>query len=171
MSEVTNKNMLNPTGFTFTIDRIPSINFFVQSVTLPGITLEEAIQPTPLKLSPQPGDRITYSELEVRFKVAEDLSNYIAVYSWITGLGFPESFEQYKQLADNDANLLIGSGIRSDCTLTINTSSRNPAYRVTIQDAFPISLTPIELNTVDAGIEYVDATVSFRFELYKFFSL
>lgn len=171
VQEIVNKNMLNPTGFTFNIKRIPSLNFMVQAVSLPGITLGDTFQPTPFKLTPIPGDHIAYSELDVRFKVTEDLANYIAVYSWIKGLGFPNNFEEYKALALNDANFQIGEGLVSDCTLLINTSSRNPSFRVEIADAFPVSLTPLEMNTIDTNIDYVEATVSFRFRDYRFIAI
>lgn len=171
MSEISNKNMLNPTGFTFNISRIPSIEFFVQSISLPGITLGSVDQPTAFKQSPIPGDSISYSELEVTFKISENLDNYIAIFSWITGLGFPDNFDQYRELALKDRDGRFGKGIRSDCTLTVNTSSRNPAFRVEIKDAFPTALTPLDMSTSDASIEYPDATVSFRFENYTFVAL
>jgi hypothetical protein len=165
-TEISNKNMLSPVGFTFTINRLTSMNFFVQSVTLPGITLGSMEQPTPFRALPIPGDRIQYSELDVAFKIDEDMTNYRAIFDWITALGFPDDFNQYKDLVDQPS--FGGGGLYSDGNLMILSSAMNPNIRIDITDMFPISLTPIEMNTRDTSIEYLEATVSFRFTNYKF---
>ena len=167
--EISNKNMLSPVGFRFTINRLPEMNFFVQSVTLPGITIGSAEQPTPIRSVPIPGDRVTYSELDVSFKIDEDMINYISVFKWIRGLGFPDDTDQYKEL--DESSPLMGEGIYSDGNLIVLSSAMNPNIRIDIFDMFPISLTPIEMNTRDTSIEYLEATVSFRFLNYDFVRL
>ena len=169
MTDITNKNMLSPVGFQFNIGRMPTMNFFVQSVTLPGITLSSLDQQTPLRSVPTPGDRIEYSELEVIFKVDEDMKNYIEVFDWIRALGFPDSTDQYKELEEQPS--FSGGGIYSDATLTILSSAMNPNIRIDIRDLFPISLTPIEMSAVNPDIEYIEATASFRFLNYSFLKL
>lgn len=166
MSEVINKNMLSPIGFQFSIQRLPTMNFFVQSVTLPGIAASTIDQPSPLKTIPIPGDKIEYSELEVVFKIDEDMRNYIEVFEWIRALGFPDTNQQYKELADQPS--YTGGGIYSDASLTILTSAMNPNVRIEIQDLFPISLTPIEMSAVNPDIDYIEATAAFRFLGYSF---
>ena len=169
MTDITNKNMLSPVGFQFNISRMPTMNFFVQSVTLPGITLSSLDQQTPLRLVPTPGDKIEYSELEVIFKVDEDMKNYIEVFEWIRALGFPDSTDQYKELEDQPS--FSGGGIYSDATLTILSSAMNPNIRIEIQDLFPVSLTPIEMSAINPDIEYIESTASFRFLNYSFLKL
>jgi hypothetical protein len=161
-----NKNMLSPVGFNFNILRAPDLNFFVQSIVLPGINMTAFEQPTPFKVIPRPGDHITYSELSLTFKVNEDLSNYIAMFNWITGLGFPDEFEQYAELANKPT--YSGEALYSDGNIMILSSSMNPYVRIDIQDMFPVSLTDISLDTRDTAIEYIEATVSFRFKNYTF---
>jgi len=169
MSEITNKNMLSPLGFQFVIQRLSNVNFFVQSVTLPGITASTIDQPSPLRSIPTPGDKIEYSELEVVFKIDEDMNNYIEVFEWIRALGFPDSNQQYKDLADQPA--YTGGGIYSDATLTILSSAMNPNIRIEVQDLFPVSLTPIEMSAINTDVEYLEATASFRFLGYTFTKL
>lgn len=166
MSEVLNKNMLSPIGFQFSIQRLPTMNFFVQSVTLPGITASTIDQVTPLRSIPTPGDKIEYSELEVIFKIDEDMRNYIEVFEWIRALGFPDTFDQYKELDDQPS--FAGGGIYSDASLTILSSAMNPNVRIEIQDLFPISLTPIEMSATNSDVEYIEATATFRFLGYSF---
>lgn len=169
MSEVINKNMLSPVGFQFGIQRLPTMNFFVQSVTLPGITLSTLDQITPLRSLPTPGDKIEYSEMDVVFKIDEDLKNYIEVFEWIRALGFPDSTDQYKELAEQPS--FTGGGIYSDATLTILSSAMNPNIRIEITDLFPVSLSPIEMTAINADVEYIEATASFRFLNYSFVKL
>lgn len=169
MAEITNKNMLSPVGFSFNIQRLPNMNFFVQSVTLPGITASTTEQISPLRAIPIPGDKIEYSELEVTFKIDESMNNYIEVFNWIRALGFPDNNDQYKALEDQPS--YTGGGIYSDATLTILSSAMNPNIKIEITDLFPVSLTPIEMNSTQSDIEYLEASVAFRFLGYSFTQL
>lgn len=169
MDKVKNKNMLSPVGFQFSIHRLPTMNFFVQSVTLPGITLGSMEQPTPLRALPIPGDRITYSEVDVTFKIDEDMTNYIEIFKWIRGLGFPDSNLQYRELIAQES--FEDGGLTSDGNLIILSSAMNPNIRIDIYDMFPTTLTQIEMNARDTSIEYLEATVSFRFSNYDFVKL
>lgn len=166
MTEITNKNMLSPLGFSFSIQRLPNMNFFVQSVTLPGITAQTIDVPSPLKSVPFPGDKIDYSELEVTFKIDEDMNNYIEVFNWIRALGFPDNQQQYKELEEQPS--YTGGGIYSDATLTILSSAMNPNIRIEITELFPVTLTPIEMSAIQGDVEYLEATASFRFLGYTF---
>lgn len=169
MSEVINKNMLSPLGFQLNIQRLPELNFFVQSITLPGITASTLDQQTPLRLVPTPGDKIEYSEMDVVFKVDEDMRNYISVFEWIRGLGFPDENQQFADL-ESQPNF-SGRGIYSDASLLILTSAMNPNIRIEITDLFPTSLSAIEMSAINADVEYIEATASFRFLNYSFVRL
>lgn len=164
MSDVANKNMLSPVGFRFTLQRAPELNFFVQSVNLPGIEFSAIEQPTPFRNIPIPSDKISFSTLDITFKIDEDMINYTTIFEWITNLGFPKEFKQYRQLEKQPPE--SGKGICSDANLMILSSSMNPNISIDIQDIFPISLSAIELNTRDTSIEYVEATASFSFLNY-----
>jgi hypothetical protein len=161
-----NKNMLSPVGFNFNILRAPDLNFFVQSITLPGISMPNYSQPNPFISIPRPGDHIEYGELSISFKINEDLSNYIGIFNWITGLGFPDEFEQYNELAKKPS--YSGEGLYSDGNIMILSSSMNPIIRIDIKDMFPVSLSDIPLDTRDTSIQHIDATASFKFRDYTF---
>ena len=77
-NQPTNLNPLSPLGFRFQIKRIPNINYFCQSVVLPTITMNPIeMQSTPFGIIPRPGDRLMYDPFTLRFRVDEDLKNYI----------------------------------------------------------------------------------------------
>lgn len=162
-----NKNMLSPLGFSFSIKKLPEFNFFVQSVTLPGVSFPPIDQPTPFKIVPRYGDHLVYGELSVTFKVNEDLGNYIELYNWLVGLSFPENFDQYKNLAESDKQL-IGEGLESDSYLMIMSSAMNPIIRVDIEDLFPVSLSDLTFDSRDTAVDYLEATASFKFLKYSF---
>ena len=63
----TNRNFLSPVGFKFAISKIPKVDFFANQANIPGIDLGYAEQPTYLKDLPIPGDKISYSDFNLRF--------------------------------------------------------------------------------------------------------
>ena len=84
------------TQFKFNITKLPKVEFFCTSVNIPGITLGETSQDTPLKTIPIPGDELTYGSLNVDFMIDENLENYREIHGWLTGLGFPKSHAQFE---------------------------------------------------------------------------
>jgi len=157
--------MLSPLGFSFSIYKLPEFNFFVQSVTLPGIQLGSTDQPTPFKKIPIYGDQVEFGNLVVTFKVNEDLGNYIELYNWIYGLGFPTDFKEFKDLKNNPG---IGEGLESDGTLMILSSNQQPIMKIELEDMFPVSLSDLTMDSRDTTMEYLEATAEFRFKLYTF---
>lgn len=165
-----NKNMLSPLGFSFNIKKLPEFNFFVQSVSLPGIQLGSTEMPTPFKAIPVYGDHATFGNIVVTFKINEDLGNYVEIYNWIYGLAFPTEYPEFKRLKDLD-QAGTGEGIESDATLTILSSNQQPVMRIAFEDVFPIGLSDIVMDARDTTMEYIEATVEFRFKIYTFTSL
>lgn len=164
MTEPVNKNFLSPLGYSFIVKKLPHVNFFTTRVNVPGVSMASVDVPTPFNRMPISGDKVSFDELTVTFKVDEDMENYIEVFNWIMGLGFPAKFDQYKSLASKGK--FTGEGLYSDATVTIMTSAMNPNIEVTYKDLFPISLSEIEFSSTDADVEYLTATVTFRYREY-----
>ena len=74
-SQPENQNFLSPVGFRFGIRKMPHVNWFLQSVNIPGITMGEASQPTPFIDAAQPGEKLTYEERVA--KVVRGVDNVI----------------------------------------------------------------------------------------------
>ena len=94
-NQIANRNFLAPVGFKFTLSKYPKVSFFSNTARIPDITLGTAIQSTYLKDIDIPGEKLTYGEMNVRFLVDENLENYMAMHNWLTGLGFPESAQDF----------------------------------------------------------------------------
>ena len=76
-SNPANKNFLSPISFKFMIKKAPHVNFFIQQVTVPRISLPSVETPNPFVSLPKPGDHIDFDTLSIKFKVDEDLQNYL----------------------------------------------------------------------------------------------
>lgn len=155
----TSLNFLSPLGFKFQISRSPDINYFVQSVTTPSMTISESNIPTPFVKLPMPGDHIDFGQFTIDFKVDEQMVNYMDIYNWMMAIGFPDNFDQYKTLAYNKPE--TGTGLVSDATLIVMTSSMNPLKQVIFRNIWPVSLSPIHFDSRSSDITYVEATATF----------
>ncbi|MEK9912552.1 MAG: hypothetical protein VW580_01400 [Flavobacteriaceae bacterium] len=167
-NQPTNRNFLSQLGFKFQIKKLPNTNYFVQSVNLPAITLGESGEDNPFVRIPVPGDHLVYSDLILQFRVDEDFQNYLELHNWLTGLGFPEGFTQYKTLEDQALKEQgSGGGIYSDGSLIILDSAMNPNIQIDFQDMYITSLTDLEFSSISTDVDYVVCTAGFRYKIYK----
>lgn len=169
MTIINNTNFLPIVGFKFGVKKLPTTNFFVQSVNIPGVELGFTELPTPFIKYPIPGDHIKYRDLTVTFRVDEDMKNYLEIYNWIIQLGFPDSFDQYKLIESKSAT--TGEGKTSDGVLIAQNSARSPNMEITFVDMFPRSLSDIVFDSRDTSLQYAEATAVFKFRKLQIKSL
>jgi hypothetical protein len=161
-----NKNFLSPLNFKFTLKRAPHINFFLQKVNLPQVS----INPTPIYSNllidiPVPGEFVTFNPLNITFKIDEDMQNYLEIFNWIKALGDYGRDGDYEKL--QNAQPGSGLGIYSDISLMVLSSTKMPNYEITFVDAFPTSLTALSFNTVDSDVNYIEASAEFRYTIFE----
>jgi hypothetical protein len=164
--QISNRNFLSPIGFKFSLVKEPKVAFFCNAASIPEITLGTSVQTSYLKDIDVPGDKIAYGDLNIRFLVDEDLQNYMAIHNWITGLGFPESTQEYKDAITNDRGLRDEDYVFSDGSLRILNSNYNDIAVVKFKDLFPVSLTSLTFDTSLTDVEYLTADVVFRYTIY-----
>ena len=82
-----NNNFLSPLGCRFIVKKLPLVNFYCQSASFPSVSLQETETPNPLVRIPLAGTKLTYAPLDIRFRVDEDMKNYLEIYNWMQGLG------------------------------------------------------------------------------------
>lgn len=165
--QIGNRNFLSPVGFKFTLAKEPKVAFFCNSASIPEISLETAIQPSYLKNIDVPGDKIFYNDLNIRFLVDENLENYMAIHNWITGLGFPESGQDYQDAITNDDNIRDPKNVFSDGSLRILNSNLKDVAVVKFKDLFPTSISSLEFDATLPDVEYLTADVSFKYTVYN----
>ena len=180
----------SPTQFRFQIQKLPEVQFFCQTINIPGISITELSQPTPLQLLTIAGSDITYEDLTATFLIDEQYRNYREVHDWLKGLSFPENHTQFQNLLSEGSDRMPSSqsrgiqtesgktmpatpdaAIYSDATLTILTSKNNPSLEVRFRDVYPKSISAVQLTTQDAEVNYLVADVTFGYKYYEFASL
>jgi hypothetical protein len=165
-----NINPLSPNGFMFSIQKLPELNFFAQSVNLPGITLGAPEYGNPFQVQPIPGESLTYDQLTVQFLIDETMTNYQAIYNWIVALGFPNDYEQYTTFVSED-NRGITSELAtnySDATLQILSGNNQVVKTVQFVDLFPIALDSLQFAGTNTDVQYLIGNATFRYGYYKF---
>lgn len=159
----TNKNQLSQLGFQFRVQRLPTVNFFLTRATLPGLTGNAPRVSTPFNPLPVAYDKLTYNEFSVTFKVDEDMKNWMEIFDWMVGIGFPTKFDERRLLVNNTG---AGKGIFSDGNLTVMTSAKNPNTQYMFKNLIPTSLTDLDFTTQDMDVTYLEATVTFSYDYY-----
>ena len=144
-----NMNPLADVQFKFEIAALPETTFFIQTASLPGISL------TPMEIGfPQREGfargtgTISYEELSVTFLVDEYLKNWMEIYNWIIG------------------DITYTSGV-----LTVLSSSMNPTIEAHFKQLFPTSLSELAFDSTTTDPTYHQATVAFKYTEYTIKSL
>lgn len=167
-----NINPLSPTGFRFSITKLPGIQFFCQDVTLPEISLPEINVMTPLSTMSISGEILNYGDLTLTFLINEDMDNYAAIYDWLTGVGFPENHDQYSQFQEAQRSgtdlSTRGTGTNfSDGVLEILGSNNKPVRSFGFVDLHPTSLTSLRFESTVDTVNYLIGSCSFRYTYFK----
>ena len=140
-----NINPLADVQFKFDIAALPNTSFFIQTVNLPGITLEAQVMATPqLQNFSRHTGVITYEALDVTFMIDEYLKNWQEIHEWIVG----------------DENKYTSA------VLTILSSAMNPTMEIHFKDIFPTSLSAISFDSTTTDPVYQVATVNFNYTEY-----
>jgi len=169
-----NKSILNKNNFRLLIDKVPTVEYYVQSVTLPGLSFTEIVAEAGVGLDVYwPGDKVTFDTLSVTFLVDEDLANYQEIYDWINSIvpiSDPSAYGTYTGATKNPIGISSlnedNLNTMSQITLVTNTNKNLPNRYFHFHDAFPISLGSLELQS-GAETEPVSCTCEFRFTYYE----
>lgn len=165
-NQISNRNFLSVTGFKFTLARYPKVDFFSNSARIPQITLDVARQSSYLKDLDVPGEKLNYGDLTIKFIVDENMENYITIYDWLVGLGFPEITTQFKELTtiNNERDMKAQF---SDGTLRVLNSNFKEVAKVKFLDLFPVSLSSLDFDASASDVQYFTAEASFKYTVYQ----
>lgn len=162
-------NFLSPNGFLLNIERLPKVTFFCQQVSLPGVSLVSLEEPTPLSTIKIPSERLEFEPLNLTFAVDGQMNNWMEVFAWMRGLGFPETATQY-----STENLIRGydssselSKNYSDARLIVLGANNTPIRTFTFVDCFPTTLSGIEFNSQNTDVQYATSSLTLEYSYYK----
>ena len=178
----------SPTQFRFLINQLPKVEYFTTEANIPGITLGEVDFKTRFKAIPLMGDVLTYEDLTITFIVDENLENYVEMHTWLTAIGFPENTKQFSDFRSATSNVATNTrgeskdigdvkastperAMYSDAMLTILTNKNNPVVECRFRDVFPTSLSGLTYSQNQTDVEYLTATVNFKYQIYEIVTL
>lgn len=164
-----NVNYLSPHNFLFQIKKTPNLNYNVQNVNLPGVSIDPPFQHTPFVKIPKSGEHIHYDDIMINYLVDERLKNYLEIHNWLKALGFPDTYEQFEEIQNADPQ--TGEGLMSDISLFVLDSDRRPIYDVRFKDAFPVSSSSIIFDSTSNAVAYLVAAATFKYRSYDIFPL
>jgi hypothetical protein len=97
------------------------------------------------------------------------MNSYLDIYNWLIGMGKPQNYTQYANLANTAPP--NSTGIRapySDATLTIFTSKNNPQLQFSFTDCFPVALDGISIDFTSSAEAILVASASFKYSYFIF---
>jgi hypothetical protein len=149
----TNPNSLQPNKFTLNLARTPNLQYFCQTISLPGISTSEIPVNNPFVELYAPGEKAIYDVLNVTFIVDAEMLSWLEIHDWLRALTFPTEFEEYQNLAKLNQ--------------FTTAASNKPYYRFNFKDLFPISLSGFVVSSTDTPETIITADATFRFTYYN----
>lgn len=167
-----NKNPLSPLGFRFLIEKLPNVEYFVNTVSLPAVSTTFVEQPNPLgNRLVVPSGRLNYETLTIGFIVDEDMENYRELHNWLLDSTHVDNQERFAASTVRGQIHGQGTAFYSDASLIIMTSNQNPNLEVVFENIAPLDISTLEFKTNDTDVTYLEASATFVFRRYKINSL
>ena len=164
--QIANRNFLSGVAFKFNLAKFPKVDFFSNSARIPELSLELARQSSYLKNIDVPGERLSFGDFTLRFLVDENMENYLSVYNWLKGLGFPESGKQFKDITTDSDGVRDPKEAFCDGTLSILNSNYREVAKVKFNDLFPVSITSLDFDATNTDVQYFTAEATFKYTIY-----
>jgi hypothetical protein len=147
-----NTNLSIPQNFQFSIKKLPTFSYFVQTVAL-SESGSDAMD-VPFTLGPSlklPASAARISSFTVTFLVNEDVKNYYEIVRWMREGTAYKDFTEVKPIKD----------VWEEAFLIYFTNKKVPYRRITLQGIFPTELSGLDFNYSDTENKPVIATVKF----------
>jgi len=174
-SRFTNTNGLYGNHFRFTLQALPDLTYFAQSVQVPALTIPTTKRGTPFTQIAEVGDHIQYGPITVSYQIDAQFKTYQSLYWWLKGYGFPHSYDEVRDFRELRAkNLPQPRAMTKDIEKTtavlhiLQPDTEKPLVEFVFTDVFPTSLSELQFTTTadDATQLFTIATFEFtEFEL------
>lgn len=163
-----NVNLLQPTKFILTFDRIPEVSYFCQQVNLPGVNLGQAPLNFPGGDVYAPGNKITYNPFAIRFILDEELKTWRGLHDWFRSVASPHGTDERNRLTAMQNYNKSKLSSYSDATLTVLSGLNNPSFRVRFTNIFPITLNDIGFDSTLSAEDVMTADATFVYDYFDF---
>ena len=162
-------NTLYANHYRFSIERLPDLTFFVQSVSGPNVAGSAQTQETPFTFAHHPTSRLNYGDISVTYLVDASFKTYFSLYYWMKGYGFPHNFDQVKRfrakqltnrrVAPRAAPVELEKTTASISILTPDTASI--VAEINIEEVFPIELSSLDFTSTNTDSPVLTTTATF----------
>ena len=158
-----NLNFLQPTSFQLSIDRkhFSNLQFFCQTVLHPALTTNPIEVPYKrIGTVPFAADKLTFTELTVIIIVDENLNSYTEMYNWM---------QRIIQTPDRPATKrdVTQPPTYCDMTVSILSSHNNQIRTIKYNDAIPVSLGDMTLESTSGDVQFITFPATFRFSTFE----
>lgn len=164
-----NPNMLQGNKFTLNFSRAPNLQYFCQTVTLPGISTSEIPVQNPFVELYAPGEKAIYDTLNVTFMVDQEMTGWLEIHDWIRALTFPTDYEEYRNLGLLNKYASAANAKRpqyADGSITILSASNKPYFKFNFVDLFPIAIGGFVMSSTDTPESIITSDATFRFTYF-----
>ena len=167
--EVDNKNLISTNNFRFQIKRLPTTNYFCQEVNVPGLSVNSIRLDNQVSRILLGGKKLEYNQLQVTFKVDEDMKNWEELFNWIVGISSPQDTDQYTNLVNSRVDKFsFGKdqhNIYSDGSVFLLTNTKNVNMVMNFINLQPVSLSDIQMTTTDNS--ELSSTAIFDYDYFE----
>jgi hypothetical protein len=147
-------------NFRLVIPKIRLATYFCTEVSFPDLSCEPIRMAHPFAGSLKFfGNKITHGDMNIKFLINEDYSNYNQLNDWFKATLIYDDF--FKNGDDVSSNLLSNTG-----HLLVLTSKKNPVARFRFDGLMITGLSSIEYNSALTDASPATATATFTFTAY-----
>ena len=149
-------NPLLANYFEFSLSRVPNLEYFCQTVNLPGIVAGTDIQPTTFGIPVNvPIGNYRFQNLQITFKVDEQMKNWLELWNWMKQIGNLNDTTSSLPYSSSGTDLTKTS---SDGLLLLTNSVFSPKFKINFKNLYPTSISGLLFSSTLAESTEVIAT-------------
>ena len=142
----------------FTIYDEEETSFFITTFNIPGLSIGTIPTPNPFKEHQEPGNKLTFEELQLSVIVDEEFQAWKNMNDWI-------------REGSNGFTFSSQSITRRAADIILLTNNMNPKYKVSFKNVFPINIGSIEFDVQQAEPVPPTFSATLQYESYTFSTL
>lgn len=151
MSDI-NRNPALGVSFLLEIPQAKELNYFIQTVDVPGLTMAGVDTPFRNAQASVPSNRIDFDQLNLTFLVDEGWANWNYVFEWM----------KRTRTGKNPI-----SDTMSDITLNLVNSNKNLNKLLVFRGAYPTLLGSLPLDSTVVDSNPIVCSLSFRYQDFE----
>ena len=171
---------LAPQSFIMVIDRLPTLQYNVQQVNIPTISVGEASWNTAANINFMPGTTTDYTPFDATFLFDKEAKAYGEILKWMKSTSNADTEESYidfiKSIKDRGTNINdyrtdttnSFQDLFSDVRVSATDGGGNVITTWTFRNCYPISLDGPQFDFGRQDVDYLTSTVSFRYHYFNF---